>query len=88
MWFDLDEPPADSEGNKLPFSDGVVRHFAFREAKYGVIFDRGRIARSCALALGAEGAPRLDIDGVNRFADVENWINDVMSVLAEHRVLA
>jgi hypothetical protein len=88
LWFDLNEPPTDTEGNKLPFSDGVVKRFAYREAKYGVIFDRGRIARSCALVLGAEGVPQPHIEGVDRVVEVENWVKEVMAVLAERRAPA
>lgn len=88
LWFDLDEPPSDEMGNALPFSDGVVRRFAVREAKFGVIFDRGRIARSCALVLGAEGGPRAGIDGLDRLPEVAQWVNDVMAVLAEQRSAA
>lgn len=88
LWFDLDEPPSDEVGNALPFSDGVVRRFAVREAKFGVIFDRGRIARSCALALRAECGPRAGIDGIDRLPEVAQWVNDVMAVLAEQRSAA
>lgn len=85
LWFDLDEPPTDEVGNALPFGDGVVRRFAVREAKFGVIFDRGRIARSCALALGALCGARAGIDGIDRLPEVARWVNDVMAVLAERR---
>ena len=56
LWFDLDEPPEDVMGRKLMFSEGVSNRFIVREGKFGIIFDRGRIARSSALALQAAAA--------------------------------
>ena len=55
LWFDLDEPPRDTSGNKQDFSRGVLSRFEFREAKFGVIFDRGRIARCCERVLKSPG---------------------------------
>jgi hypothetical protein len=85
LWFDLDEPPPDDIGNPLPFSDGVVRRFAFRETKFGVIFDRGRIARSCALALGTAASRTVNIDGLDRISEVTQWVDEVMAALVEPR---
>jgi len=85
LWFDLEEPPSDETGDPLSFADGVLKRFAVREAKFGIIFDRGRIARSCALALRAECRPRSSIDGLDRVPEVTQWVTAVMAVLAEPR---
>ena len=88
LWFDMDEPPEDEAGRKLAFTDGISNRFVVREGKFGIIFDRGRIARSCALALtaaaGVGGLP-YPIDGIDRVGEVGAWVEDAMSKLAEVR---
>lgn len=88
LWFDLDEPPRDQSGRKLAFSQGVQNRFIFREGKFGIIFDRGRIARSAADALkaAAEKAMRHPIDGIDRVEEVAAWVSNAMAKLAEVRV--
>ncbi|UVK48621.1 hypothetical protein BPNPMPFG_007019 (plasmid) [Mesorhizobium sp. AR07] len=88
LWFDLDEPPKDASGKKLPFKDGILRRFAVRESAFGVIFDRGRIAQSSARVLGAPGGPRAGVDGVDRIGEVAAWVDEVMASLAEKRAAA
>jgi hypothetical protein len=87
LWFDLDEPAVDAEGNKTAFRSGVQTRFVYREGKFGVIFDRGRIARFWARALAAEAAKLFPhpVDGLDRVAEVEGWVKDVLSKLAEVR---
>jgi hypothetical protein len=88
LWFDLDEPPLDYTGNKLTFTDGVITHFAYREAKFGVIFDRGRLARSCAILLSNADRVSDKIDGLDRVGEVQAWVTEVMAVLKEPRSVA
>ncbi len=87
LWFDLDEPARDADGNKTDFRKGVQTRFMYRERKFGIIFDRGRIAQSWAHALAeARTEPRLcRIDGIDRVSEVEDWVTKVMSRLAEAR---
>ena len=85
LWFDLDEPSVDADGDRTAFSNGVQTRFMYREGKFGVIFDRGRIARFSAHALEAEAAKLLPhpVDGIDRISEVESWVNAVLSKLAE-----
>jgi hypothetical protein len=87
LWFDLDEPAVNEDGNRTDFSDGVRTSFMYREGKFGVIFDRGRIAHFWAQALEAQAERRLPypVDGIDRVCEVEDWVNKVMSNLAEVR---
>lgn len=87
LWFDLDEPPQDQSGKKLAFAEGVRNRFVVREGKFGVIFDRGRIARSAAHALAsvAGSAPPRTIDGIDRVHEVCAWVANVLSNLADVR---
>ncbi|BCM19228.1 hypothetical protein [Mesorhizobium sp. J8] len=88
LWFDLDEPPRDLLGNRQPYSAGVLRRFMVRESAFGVIFDRGRIALSCAEAFGGPGGPLNGIEGMDRVDDVSVWVDRVMQGLAERRAAA
>lgn len=87
LWFDLDEPAVDADGNKTAFSNGVQTRFVYREKKFGVIFDRGRIAYFWARAMAAQAARILPhpVDGIDRIAEVGTWVNEVLSNLAEVR---
>jgi hypothetical protein len=87
LWFDVDEPPVDADGKKIVFRKGVQDKFMERERKFGVIFDRGRIAHFWAQAMAAHAAMQLQhpVDGIDRVAEVETWVNNVMVRLAEVR---
>ncbi len=87
LWADLDEPPVDTDGKKVVFRNGVQSKFIDRERKFGVIFDRGRIAHFAAQAMAAHAAMQLQhpVDGIDRVAEVESWVLDVLSRLAEAR---
>ncbi len=74
----------DAEGKKTAFSIGVQTRFMYREGKFGIIFDRGRIARFCARALAAKYLPD-QVDGIDRIPEVESWVSEVVSRLAEVR---
>jgi hypothetical protein len=88
LWFDLDEPPLDNTGNRLTFKDGVITQFVYREAKFGVIFDRGRLARSCAVLLSNEDRVPGKVDGFDRVGEIRAWVTEVMAVLKEPRSAA
>jgi hypothetical protein len=87
LWFDMDEPPNDELGKPLPFSEGVRRKFIYREAKFGIIFDRGRIATSCASALAAKDGDlkAIQVDGMDQIDQIESWVVDAMERLEELR---
>lgn len=87
LWSDVDEPPEDATGRKLTFVEGVSNRFIVREGKFGVILDRGRIARSCGLALTAAkvGGLACQVDGLDRVDDIKTWIESTMGELAEVR---
>lgn len=87
LWFDLGEPPT-RDGVPLAFKDGIATRFAYREAAFGVIFDRGRIAHCTSTAFDLPVNLRGEIDGFNRHAEVAQWVNDVLGHLEEVRVAA
>jgi hypothetical protein len=90
LWFEQDEPTQDQTGKKLAFSEGVRNRFVYHEGKFGIIFDRGRIARSAAHALtaAAAGALARPVDGIDRVHEVASWVVDAMSSLADARAEA
>jgi hypothetical protein len=75
LWFDLEEPAPDELGNPVAFAPGVI-------------FDRGRIAQSAALALGRPEGPPTNIDGIDRIGEVSEWIEAVLEHLIEKRAAA
>ena len=88
LWFDLDEPPRGSTGNAEPFYTSVARRFIFREKKFGVIFDRGRIA--CESGEAVKRLPDIQppVDGTELIAEVQAWVNAAVQFLAERRAAA
>ncbi len=88
LWFDLDEPTLSETGEPVDFYRGVQVRFMYREGKFGVIFDRGRIARSAAVGFASSGSEQSSIDGCLLVDDVIRWIGTVLSNLAEKRVVA
>jgi hypothetical protein len=86
LWCDLEEQLSHMHCAGSGFYDGVRCHFAYREPKYGVIFDRGRIA---CLAPGGLTRARLEpgrIDGACLLGDVEGWIDKMITGLQAARV--
>ena len=79
LWFDLEEPAKDDADRPVAFAPGVMRRFEFREPKFGIIFDRGRIARCSALGLTR---PPAQVDGVNQAGEISNWVDAVLTALS------
>lgn len=88
LWFDLDEPPKNAVGDSLPYAEGVSRRFAVREAMFGVIFDRGRMALSSSTVLSLPGGPPTTIDGADRIGEVGAWVDEVITEITERRAAA
>ena len=44
------------------------------EQRYGIVFDRFRIAHFADACLGSAGDESADVDGRDRFNDVETWV--------------
>lgn len=87
LWFDMDEPAVNESGAKVAFAEGVRVRFVIREPKFGVIFDRGRIACAAAHALAADasGSLKSEIDGIKRIGEVSDWVKSAMIELADVR---
>ncbi len=74
---EVDEPKDES------FAVVRKRTVAYHERKFGVIFDRLRIAHHAAACLERGEIARQDVDGSARVLDVANWVNrTVQRVLA------
>jgi hypothetical protein len=79
LWFDIEEPTKDTSGQAVGYWEGIFNAYTYREAKFGVIFDRGRIAQSCADALGgSQKAAALQIDGLDKVEAVAEWVNEAI----------
>jgi hypothetical protein len=68
---DLEEP----EGHS--YEAARTRNVAYHETKFGVIFDRLRIAHHADVCMGTPSA-HSRVDGVDRAADVAHWVNQTI----------
>ena len=48
------------------------------EQRYGIVFDRFRIAHFADACLGSAGDESADVDGRDRFNDVETWVRALL----------
>lgn len=77
LWFDLPEPSRSVTGEVVDFYEGVQTRYVFREGKFGVIFDRGRIATACAEAFRTSSV-HSRVDGCELIRDVRQWVDEVL----------
>lgn len=69
---DLSEPENDS------FTRARVRKIAYHERKFGVIFDRLRIAHHVAECMRPQRTDQEAVDGASRAWDVVQWVNNTV----------
>ena len=62
------------------FLDAVKNRFWHEEQQYGIIFDRLRIAHFASSCIKDENARALQIDGLDRIAEVETWISGTLKL--------
>jgi len=79
---DLDEPAKDT------FVNARARQVAFHERKFGVIFDRLRIAYHAGACMSDQPAMRALVDGASRADDVANWVNKTVEKVTRKAVAA
>lgn len=66
---EIDEPTQES------FAAVRTRTVAYHERKFGVIFDRLRIAHHAAMCIQRHGGLLGEVDGANQVLDVAQWVN-------------
>jgi len=79
---DLDEPTGDS------FERARIRNIAFHERKFGVIFDRLRIAHHAAECMKITDVKHTTIDGIERVIEVADWVNRTVEKVMRQGALA
>ncbi|MGH8567058.1 MAG: hypothetical protein ACREXU_03345 [Gammaproteobacteria bacterium] len=82
VYDDLDEPENDS------FSRARVRQVAYHERKFGVIFDRLRIAHHVAECMRTQHIAPETVDGKGRAIDVANWVYRTVEKVTRRGVAA
>ncbi len=50
------------------------------EQRYGIVFDRFRIAHFADACLGSAADESADVDGRDRFSDVEKWVESLLEI--------
>lgn len=79
---EIDEPAHES------YAAVRVRTVAYHERKFGVIFDRLRIAHHAAACAARLGDSRSDVDGAEHVPDVAHWVNRTVAKVLRARVAA
>lgn len=79
---EIDEPSNES------YAVVRVRTVAYHERKFGVIFDRLRIAHHAAACAGRLGDDLAEVDGAERLSDVAQWVNRTVAKVLQVRVAA
>ena len=65
-----------------------ARHVAFHERKFGVIFDRLRLAYHAGACMSEKPAMHAVVDGTGRAIDVANWVNRTVEKVTRKAVAA
>ena len=63
------------------FNDVLARKFLFYERRYGIVFDRFRVAYFAGACIRAYEDGLTDVDGCDRFREVRIWVDAVLDVL-------
>lgn len=77
---DIDEPAAES------YAAVRVRTVAYHERKFGVMFDRLRIAHHAAACAGRTADELNHVDGAERVVDIAHWVNRTVAKVIQVRL--
>lgn len=73
---DLDDDPS------ISFNEMLKNKFLYEERKFGIVFDRCRVAHFADACLQMDDQTTRCVDGLSQFSDVETWVNDTCKVLS------
>jgi hypothetical protein len=68
------------EERRGPFLTAVKNAYWYHEKRFGIIFDRLRIAHFAHSCMSATDETRSRVDGVDRFANVQAWVAQALHV--------
>lgn len=63
-----------------PFLTAVKNRYWFEEKRYGIIFDRLRIAHFASSCLMEDYGTRYEIDGTDQIAEVQTWVSGTLKL--------
>ena len=66
----------------ISFNEMLKNKFLYEERKFGIVFDRCRVAHFADACLQMDDQTTRCVDGLSQFSDVETWVNDTCKVLS------
>lgn len=73
---------------KSSFKEAVKKSWYFEELRYGIIFDRLRVAHFAHACLSLPDQIKQKIDGITKFEDVREWVEEAALLAQEEGVAA
>jgi hypothetical protein len=67
-----------SEKRRGPYLDAIKNSYRYEERRFGIIFDRLRIAHFASSCMSGDAASRLRVDGADRFEIVQSWVEGAL----------
>jgi hypothetical protein len=67
-----------TEDRTGPFLAAVKNRYWYEEKRYGIIFDRLRIAYFASSCIAEDYKTRYEIDGTDRITEVQTWVGNVL----------
>ncbi|MGH7817455.1 MAG: hypothetical protein ACREOR_08715 [Candidatus Binatia bacterium] len=68
------------EARRGPYLEAVKMRFKYEERRFGVIFDRLRIAHFAHFCMNTEEGVRSLVDGADRFGNVQEWVTTALGL--------
>ena len=62
------------------FDQVLANRFLREEARYGIVFDRLRVAHFASTCLQANGGAPSRVDGRDRFGEVQAWVETTLEI--------
>ena len=73
------------EDEQVAWEEQANGFLLYQSSDFGVIFDRFRVAKFAAKAIGMTTEQKSQIDGIDGLADVTDWLNALLSELKEKK---
>ncbi len=65
----------------VSFDETLKNRFLYEERRYGIVFDRCRVAYFADTCLRTDDETTRLVDGRDQFSEVETWVNDTCEIL-------
>jgi hypothetical protein len=69
-----------TEERRGPYLEAVKNSYRYEERRFGIIFDRLRIAHFANSCMNTDGVARQRVDGADRFESVQAWVRTALQL--------